>query len=207
MKTSVVCLSLISLALVTLCSGCAKRPPTHYYVLEPARDGASEHRSPVGNDGMNVGVPSFRIDAPYDQDRIVYRIGDDSPEIGYYTYHRWAVPLSRMLPALVAESFAGVHGLRSIEPVTPGIDYDAFLEGRCVALEEVDVADGQRVRIRIVLSLRLADGVELWTRDLAYERTEQSREVSDIVERMRDLLGQALAEAAADLERALGELE
>jgi uncharacterized lipoprotein YmbA len=156
---------------------------------------------------MNVGVSSFRIDAPYDQDRIVYRIGDDSPEIGYYAYHRWAVPLSRMLPVLVAESFAGVRGLQSIEPVTPGRDYDAFLEGRCVALEEIDVADGQRVRIRMVLGLRLADGAELWAKDLAYERTEQNREVREIVEQMRHLLGQALSEAAADLERALGELE
>ena len=29
----------------------------------------------------------------------MYRVGEDSPEVGFYAYHRWAAPLSRMLPS------------------------------------------------------------------------------------------------------------
>ena len=30
---------------------------------------------------------SFDVDPPFDQDRIVYRVGAESPEIGFYAYH------------------------------------------------------------------------------------------------------------------------
>jgi ABC-type uncharacterized transport system auxiliary subunit len=194
----------IGLALVAAALGCAKRPPTHYYVLQAVHEETATSAVVPGGDRLRVGVATFQIDPPYDQDRIVYRVGLDSPEIGYYAYHRWAMPLSRMLPMLVAESFGGIDRLQSIEPEAPGTTYDAYLGGRCVALEEVDVTDGPRVHARIRLELRLADGSVVWTRNITVDDDASDDDVLGIVERMRAALRQALADAAADLGRALG---
>jgi uncharacterized lipoprotein YmbA len=208
MNSRIVLSVLIGIALLGAASGCAKRPPTHYYVLQAVHEESATSPVVAGGAGLRVGVSTFQIDPPYDQDRIVYRIGTDSPEIGYYVYHRWAVPLSRMLPMLVAESFSGVDGVPSIEPVSPGATYDAYLGGRCVALEEVDTGDGPRVHARIRLELRLADGSVVWIRDVAVdEEASSAGEVFDVVERMRTALRQGLEDAANDLGHSLPEFE
>ena len=74
----------------------------------------------MGGPACTDEVEAFLVDPPYDQDRLVYRVGRNTPEVGFYDYHRWAAPLSRMLPKVVADSFGTVRGVASIEPtVTP----------------------------------------------------------------------------------------
>lgn len=199
-----------ALAILTLAlSGCGKLPPTRYYVLElgevHSSASSSSSRSAAGAGGWEIGVRPFRVDPPYDQDRIVYRVGDDSLEIGFYAYHRWAAPLSRMLPDLVAEGLAGADGVRSIEPVMPGRDYASYLHGRLLALEEIDRADDQLVRVQLILRLASSDGAELWSETLSTEGSTRTEEVHRVVERMSELLAEALAEARAGLARALAE--
>ena len=63
---------------------------------------------------MNVGVKAIHVDPPYNRDSIVYRIGSDSPEVGFYAYHQWAAPLTRMLPGVVADALSGIDGLELI---------------------------------------------------------------------------------------------
>ena len=96
-RATVAC-GLLWIAILTLSSGCRATPAMNYYVLEP-RSGASADAP----DGVRVGVLPFEVDPPYDQDRIVYRIGADSPKVGFYEYHRWAAPLSRMLPRIASK--------------------------------------------------------------------------------------------------------
>ena len=90
------------IALVATAVGCKAVPAMHYYMLEPRAE-----TTPAPGGGLTVGVLPFAVDSPYDQDRIVYRVGDSSAEVGFYAYHRWAAPLSRMMPTLVAEGLAG----------------------------------------------------------------------------------------------------
>ena len=113
---------------------CGGVPATYYYVLEAADSPADVA---ARRDGPSIGVRSFRVDPPYDQDRLVYRVGDDSPEVGFYAYHRWAAPLARMLPTVVAASLEGIAGARTIEPAAPGRGYDLWLEGNVTTFEEV----------------------------------------------------------------------
>ncbi len=92
-------------------------PPTHYYVLEldpGAADGAAGAAdgggAPPTPRRRTIGVRPFAVDAPYDQDRIVYRVGEGSAEVGFYSYHLWAAPLPSMLPAAVATGLEGATG-------------------------------------------------------------------------------------------------
>lgn len=175
------------LAVVPL--GCGGPPATHYYLLEVTPRGvgaaAVEH-------GLTVGVRAFQVDPPYDQDRIVYRVRERSAEVGFYAYHRWATPLSRMLPRAVASGLDDTDGLRLIEPAVTGRTYDAYLVGRVLTIEEVDHPGGQDVILRFELGLRSADGTELWSEVLTAEDTIATRDVGAIVEQMNRALGQAI---------------
>jgi uncharacterized lipoprotein YmbA len=84
-------------------AACGRGPATHYYLLEPRE----ETSSAAAGSAATVGVRAFHVEPPYDQDRIVYRVGLESSEIGFYAYHRWAAPLSRMVPRVVAEGLDG----------------------------------------------------------------------------------------------------
>ena len=182
---------LILLVVIVSCGG--RLPATHYYVLE-LNPGEQGNPSGGSGDGIAVGVKAFRVDPPYDQDQIVYRLRERSSEVGFYAYHRWAAPLSRMLPVVVADGLAGTVGLRAIEPVVAGREYDAYLVGRVLALEESDHRDGQDVRLRLALELRLPDGVEIWSRTVEGQETIDTDDVGDIVERMNEVLRRVVSE-------------
>jgi len=189
------------LALIATVAGCAKMPPTHYYTLGPrtSSDTGATGSAATDTEGWSVGVRSFQVDAPFDQDRIVYRIGDGSSEVGFYAYHRWAAPPASMLPVLVARAMHGAAGIRRIEPVMAGRTYTAYLDGRVLSLEEVDRADGQLVRARLALWLTAADGSEVWSGTVEAEGATQTSEVAIVVDRMADVLAEALAQAREDL--------
>ena len=123
---SIVLLILISAA----CFGATKIPQTHYYVLNLTRgETGSQSNDAAARDGIDIGVGDFLVDPPYDQDRIVYRVNSETAEVGLYSYHRWASPLSRMLPGVVANGFRGAPGISSIEPVMPNGAYAAIWTG------------------------------------------------------------------------------
>ena len=180
--------------------GCSQMPPTHFYVLELQQSATVRAQS---EEGWAIGVRSFVVDAPYDQDRIVYRIEEGSPEVHYYAYHHWAAPLSQMLADSVADGLIGTEGVRSIEPLMPGRLYDAYLEGRVLAVEEIDHAAEQIVRLRIDLLLVSREDEELWSKSLRLDGATHTTEVVVIVERMNAILAQALSEAGPDLAAAL----
>ena len=184
--------------------GCGGPPATHYYLLEVTP--RAESASTAADRGLTVGVRSFQVDPPYDQDRIVYRVRDRSAEVGFYAYHRWATPLSRMLPKAVATGLDDTEGVRLIEPVVNGRNYDAYVVGRVLAIEEVDHDGGQDVVLRIELGLRAADGTESWSEVLTAEDTIDTREVGDIVEQMNRALGRAIEDVRGEFGRAVSDL-
>jgi uncharacterized lipoprotein YmbA len=187
--------------------GCGLPPSTHYYVLtHPERDPVASMTGRTAA-GWHVGVAAFDVDPPYDQDRIVYRVGASSPEVGFYTYHRWATPLSRMLPGIVAEALRDIPGIASLEPISTGRRYDATIEGRIVSLEEIDTADRQTVRARLILRLRSFDGTELWSENLEATGTIQDNTVAEVVAEMSRTLATALDRVGEAVSRELQQLD
>ena len=192
---------LIATILTAALASCSSAPPTHYYVLQAsaAADEATDGRQVQG---ASIGVRTFQVDPPYNDDRIAYRIGD-SPEMSFYHYHRWAAPLSRMLPTVVSTALTGTANIRRIEPVIPGTSYDLFLNGRVIKAEEIDRPGEQSVVLHFDLRLTDLEGSEIWSGTVAAEGSTQTEEVSEIVGTMSSALSRAMQPIAEQLGHAL----
>ena len=143
---------------MTACAG--SLPPTHYYTLA-APAPLSGTAQAAG--GLAIGVDSFSVDPPYDQDRIVYRDHEGSTEVGFYAYHRWAAPLGRLAAQAIADGLRGTRGVGAIEPATASGRYDARLLGRILYAEELGGADAGEVRLGVTLELVGRDGGVMWS--------------------------------------------
>jgi len=192
---------LLALLFSTAGTGCTTIPQTHYYLLRPEIN--STPPTTIIQQGLEVGVKYFLVDPPYDQDRIVYRVGSGSSEVGFYAYHRWAVPLSQMLPKLVVDRFSGISGIASIEMIRPGRPYAATFEGKVISFEEIDTPEGQQIHARIFLSLRLRDGSVIWSNVFTEISPSEAVTVGDIVEKMRSTLVVLLTRGRQSLETVL----
>jgi uncharacterized lipoprotein YmbA len=149
--------------------------------------------------GLRIGVDPFTVDPPYDRDQLVYRVGADSVEVGFYSYHRWAAPLGELVAVAMADGLRGTAGVDLIEPVTSGGDYSAFLRGRVVYLEEIDLPERQQARLQ--LELRLVDqaGATLWSQEVEGSAEGRNGTVADVVRSLYQAFDQALTEARSGL--------
>ena len=190
------------LAVPLLFVACRSAPTTRYYVLAPSSERPATSPPASSSTGLRIGIEPFTVDPPYDRDQLVYRLGVDSVEVGFYAYHRWAAPLSELIPVAVAESLRGTAGIDHIEPWTSAGDYTAHLHGRLIYLEEIDVPGQQQARLRMELRLLDLDGVVLWSADVSGSASGQSETVEQIVEQIYAAFEQALDQARTRLAQA-----
>lgn len=175
---------------------CGSVPPTHYYVLAPPAEQAEPHGP---GDGVRLGVETFVVDPPYDQDRLVYRMGRDGSEVGFYDHHRWAASPGRLVATALAAGLAGTPGLDAVEPATVDGRYSALLAGRVVALEEVDLPDRHLARVQVDLKLFDEAGVLVWSRFFTVEDGGRAEAASDIMLQMQSAFAQLVDEVRSDL--------
>lgn len=190
----------VALLLVgSLALACRSATQTRYYILAPARS-ATAGETPAGvATGLRIGVEPFTVDPPYNRDQLVYRVGPDSVEVGFYDYHRWAAPLGELVAVAMADGLRGTAGVDAIEPVTSGGDYTAFLRGRVVYLEEIDLPERQQARLQLELRLVDQTGSTLWSQEVAGSAEGKNETVADIVESLYQAFDQALQEARSGL--------
>ena len=188
---------------VSLLGACSSAPPTHYYILAPTRPATEVAAAAVDPTGLTIGVEPFTVDPPYDRDQLVYRLGTDSVEVGFYTYHRWAAPLGDLVAVSMAEGLRGTPGIDRIEPVISGADYSALLRGRVVYLEEIDVPGAQQARLGLELRLVDSGGEMLWSGEVEGSAAGSNETVAGIVEQLYQAFDQALGEARAELKQAV----
>ena len=190
----------LCIVMLALTIGCKAVPTTHYYMLEPR---AAASAGAGAGAGVTVGVLPFAVDPPYDQDRIVYRMGADSPKVSFYDYHRWASPLSRMLPHIACAAFQDVEGVRRIEPVASDRRYDVRLYGRVITLEEVDTDGGQHVRVKFVLTLVGSNDATLWSAAVSGRSSTSADTVEELVRELRVVAEQVFVDQREGFARAL----
>lgn len=181
---------------------CGPLPVARYYQLRAGDGEAAAAAARLGAQ-PTLGVDEFEVDPPYDQERIVYRVGGEASEVGFYAYHRWAVPPSRMLPGVVAGALAGTAGLGRIEPARPGVVYSARLGGRLLALEEIDVDGLPSVRVSLVLRLRTVEGAEIWSRPVTASSSLDTEDVAELVAELNRLLVEELRRVGPELAGAI----
>lgn len=197
-------LLLVLAGAVGVLSGCGGGglPATHYYTLGSPGELPSRTADAGGDGGLAIGVESLAVDAPYDQDRIVYRRRPDSTEVGFYNYHRWASPVGRLLQNRLVEGLRGAPGVGSIEPATSNGDYDARLGGRVLYLEHIDSPSSQEVRVSVWLELR--DGDEaLWSTTVKTSSTSDLVDASDVATLLARVVNELVERARTELTAAL----
>lgn len=187
------------LSLLLLITACRSAPTTRYYVLAPSQAEPATVPTSSESQGLRIGVEPFTVDPPYDRDQLVYRLGVDSVEVGFYSYHRWAAPLSELVAVAMADGLRGTTGIRSIEPWTSAGEYDALLHGRVVYLEEIDVPDRQEARMRLELRLVGDEGSILWSQEVSGSASGHSATVAEIVEQLYSAFDQVLQQTRSSL--------
>ncbi|MEM7583192.1 MAG: ABC-type transport auxiliary lipoprotein family protein [Acidobacteriota bacterium] len=192
--------------------GCRSMPETHYYtlvasagaygqsaVVQSADVQGADVPAAKADAGITLGVEPFVVDPPYDQGLLVYRLGRDAIEVGFYDYHRWASPLGSLVAAAFVEGLRSSPDLAGSELAMSKRSYSAVLEGRVVTFEEIDIPPGQLVRIRLELLLQSPDGEKLWQRTLASESQVDAESATEIVDQLRRDLEGLIQESRAEI--------
>lgn len=180
--------------LAALVVACGSVPATHYYVLAPPLSEDAASSAPDGDSGIRVGVETFAVDPPYDQDRLVYRVGRDSAEVGFYNHHRWSAPPGRLVATALAAGLVGTPGIAEVEPARAAGRYTHLLAGRVVSLEEIDLPGRQVARIQLdVKLLDAGDGSVVWTRFVTAEEDGRAEDAADVIRQMQAAFAAAVA--------------
>lgn len=194
----------VLLAVACAVPACRSTPPTRYYLLAPAAPREQAPPLPASNpEGLRIGVEPFTVDPPYDHDRLIFRAGADAVEVGFYEYHRWAAPLSDLVAVAIAEGLRGTPGVAAVEPVSAAGDYSAYLRGRVIYLEELDLPGRQQARLRLELRLVAASGLTLWSQEVAGSAEGQRETVAEVVELLYRAFEEALEAARTGLAAAV----
>ncbi len=197
--------AVLLLPLAAFVLACGSVPPTHYYVLVPPLQGDGEgetHAASDPADGLRLGVETFAVDPPYDQDRLVYRVGRDSGKVGFYSHHRWAATPGRLAATALAAGLRGTPGLAAVEPATVTGSYTHLLAGRVISIEEIDLPGGRHLA-RVQLDLKLLDAADdtvVWTRFVAAEVGGEAEDASDVMRQMQAAFQEVVEEIRGELE-------
>lgn len=188
--------------LITPVLGCAgSLPEIHYYTLLGPQSSYSTSGAAEG-EGLAIGVESFSVDPPYDQDRLVYRPNEDTTEVGFYTYHRWASPLGRLVAVAIGGALRGTPGVASVEPAVSTGSYSARLRGRVIRFEEIESASTREARMTVEVELVDREGERLWKETITSSGRSGvgSDPIAHFNSAFEDLLDQARASLAVALE-------
>ena len=179
-------LSLVALVILASCGGRVRYPS--YYTLNlpaPPDPPASE------NAHATVAIREFRAPAYLKQGAIVYK---PSPEqIGFYTYHRWAINPCEFVTDSVIERLRASGNFARAKPYDgrPGIEY--VLSGRLEKLEEVDYEGGIKVEVAISAQMtNLATGATVWTNAVSEVGEVSNRDVPAVVSVMSRTMERAI---------------
>ena len=176
-------------ALAAALAACGSSPQTRYYQLAMPGEEAEQSGQAI------LAVEQLVADAAYAEPRIVYR---ESPyRLDYYHYHRWSAPPGVMVSDYLRMAYRQSGRFRAVvSGYTP--DATAILTGRIMALEEVDVADGEWLaRVRLELHLRDArTGDLLWSTTATEEEPLRSRTPEGLAQSLSDAMGRIVAETA-----------
>lgn len=185
----------VALALLVLsAAGCGSAPRTSHYTIEYAPPAGAASAST----GSQLGVALPRASHLLRQDRIVYFTGPN--EMNFYEYHRWAEPPNFMLQSLLIRQLRAAGLFDNIVPYRAQKGLDYVLQGRLLAMEEVDSPNGITARFGLELELvRQEDAHVVWTGRHNCERPVGAKTVPAVVEAMNGCVQESLGELTRSL--------
>ena len=179
-------LSLPALVILSGCGGKVRYP--NYYTLNlpaPPDPPAAE------NAHAAVAIREFRAPNYLRQGAIVYK---PSPEqVGFYTYHRWAINPCEFVTNSVIERIRASGNFAQVKAYDgrPGIEY--VLSGRLEKLEEIDYRGGVKVEVAISAQMtNLATGATVWTNAVSEVGDVHKHDVPAVVSEMNRTMERAI---------------
>ncbi|HXW91244.1 MAG TPA: ABC-type transport auxiliary lipoprotein family protein [Terriglobales bacterium] len=188
MKMKLTAISFVLAGLTTLagCGGAAKYP--NYYTLHvpPPPD-------PPVQEGVraSLAVREFRSPTYLHQGAIVYKTSPE--EIGFYSYHRWAVDPREVVSNAVADRLRASGNFTQVKLYDGRSDVDYVLSGRIEKLEEVDYEGGVKVEVAIMAQMtNLTTSAAVWTNTVDEVGTVGRRDVTAVVSEMNRTMERAI---------------
>lgn len=144
-KRVVLCMVVLALA------GCSTATPkTHFYALSAETSGA-----PAAQSGPIVSIWQVSIPEVVDRTQMVVRVATNKVEIA--DFHRWAEPLRRGIPRVLAEHLSQQPGKGLI--VVAGQPAGVSAEVRvAIDVQKFDAVLGQGVTVEVLWNIRRAKG-------------------------------------------------
>jgi len=188
--------ALLSVVLLVL-SGCAKTPPTRFYVL-PALTGAETAAlSSVVKPDLTIGVGPVTLPPYLDRPQIVTRASQTKLELG--EFDQWAAPLQDTFARVLAENLSLLLGTDRVLlqpwPRTAEVDYQVTVE-----VLRFDGGVGGEVVLAVRWSLIGADGKEQLMRKSHYQAPTNTRDYEATITAMSRILADLSRDIAATLQ-------
>lgn len=187
--------------LVLVVAACGSAPRTNHYTISfaPAPGSSS------GPTKSQLGVALPRAFHLLRQDRIVYFTAPN--EMNFYEYHRWAEPPVFMMQSMLIRQLRAAGLFDNIVPYRAQKGLDYVLQGRLLAMEEVDSPNGITARFGLELELvRQEDAHVVWTGRHDCERPVSAKTVPAVVEAMSGCVQESLGELTHSLSGAVAQL-
>jgi ABC-type uncharacterized transport system auxiliary subunit len=182
-------------------AGCATTRPVHYYSIMPAGTPLSAGKP----DGPTVLVGLIATSERLQNARIRYRTGDH--EAGAYEYQRWTERPGEMVRDSLRRSLQTSANYRLVMESSSAAVGDYLVRGKLYDFTEVDTA---AIATRISLHLELVDARNnriVWSHLYEREEPANGKDIKDVVDSMDRNLHQVIAQAVADLGKAISPSE
>lgn len=192
------CLALICALFLGSCLGAREAEETRFYTPSAPKMAGSPGRALL----QPLVVTDFRVASHLSGDRLAARVSPQ--EVEYYSRHRWAGPLDRLVTeesrALLRSYFASVSSEAS------GAEDELLLSASVEAFEEEDEGDRWYGRASIELTLRDGfTGTTIWSGFLDSRKPAAARHPAAVAAALGEALGEILAQAAASWGKVLSE--
>lgn len=194
--------------LITIClanffilSGCFGVPATHYYTFQPTLVESPQHTKQTSYP-FGLSVESYDGDAPYQQDRIVYRTS--AYEVNFYEYRRWLRPPTELV---TGETLKQLNASRLFSSVREGTFEAAtrfVLEGQVLMFDQW-YTESKRSTVRVGIRYRLSDPAleqdVLWDETIETAAPTPTMETLEVVKAFELALHENILQAIAAIDR------
>jgi len=188
MKKHSITIGLLLAALMILvgCGGAVKYPNYYTLHISPPIDPPTRE-----NVHATLAVHEFRSPVYLRQGAIVYKT---SPEqIGFYSYHRWAVDPREFLTDAVADRLRATGNFSQVKLYDGRSDVDYVLSGQLEELEETDYQGGVKVQVAVSAQMvNVASGATVWANSVSDVEPVSQRNVPAVVSAMNETMGEAI---------------
>jgi len=182
-------------------SGCAAVPETHYYTFQPTLAEAP-HAPERASYPFGLKVESFDGDAPYQQEKIVYRT---SPyEVNFYEYRRWLRPPTELVAEQAIKQLNASRLFRSIQTGSFDATTRYVLEGRVLMFDQW-YSEPKRSTVRVVIRYRLSDADQeqgvLWDETFETAAATPNMEIIEVIKAFETAMQENIQQAIAEIDR------